>query len=131
MSVARRQCTLARPTAVTGFGYFSGRDVRVEFWPATEDAGITFVRHDIGPAARVPAHVALRIDAPRRTNLELNGIRVEMVEHVLAEPERVQNHALGLEPAFAPAVNRHFRGAGFGLNPRRLGNAGGQPGQHL
>jgi UDP-3-O-acyl N-acetylglucosamine deacetylase len=84
MSVARRQCTLARPTSVTGFGYFSGRDVRVEFWPATEDAGITFVRHDIGPAARVPAHVALRVDAPRRTNLELNGIRVEMVEHVLA-----------------------------------------------
>jgi UDP-3-O-acyl N-acetylglucosamine deacetylase len=69
---------------VTGFGYFSGRDVEVEFWPAAENTGITFVRHDIGPAARVPARVALRIDAPRRTTLDLNGIRVEMVEHVLA-----------------------------------------------
>ena len=84
MSVARRQRTLARPASVTGFGYFSGRDVRVEFWPAAEHAGITFVRHDIGTAARVPAHAALRIDMPRRTTLELNGIRVEMVEHVLA-----------------------------------------------
>ena len=84
MSVARRQRTLARPVAVTGFGYFSGRDVRVEFWPAAENAGITFVRHDIGAAAQVPARAALRIDMPRRTTLELNGIRVEMVEHVLA-----------------------------------------------
>ena len=84
MSVARRQCTLARPVSVSGFGYFSGRDVQVEFWPAAESAGITFVRHDIGPAARVPALAALRVDAPRRTNLELGGIRVEMVEHVLA-----------------------------------------------
>jgi UDP-3-O-acyl N-acetylglucosamine deacetylase len=84
MSVARRQRTLARPVSVTGFGYFSGRNVCVEFWPSAEDAGISFVRHDIGPAARVPAHVALRIDAPRRTTLDLNGIRVEMVEHVLA-----------------------------------------------
>jgi UDP-3-O-acyl N-acetylglucosamine deacetylase len=69
---------------VTGFGYFSGRDIRVEFWPAAEHAGITFVRHDIGPAARIPAQVALRINQPRRTTLELNGARVEMVEHVLA-----------------------------------------------
>ena len=84
MSVARRQRTLARPVSVTGFGYFSGRDIRVEFWPAAEHAGITFVRHDVGAAARIPADASLRIDQARRTTLELNGIRVEMVEHVLA-----------------------------------------------
>ena len=84
MTVARRQRTLARPTWVVGFGYFSGRDVRVEFWPAPEFAGVTFVRHDIGLAARVPVDPSLRIDVPRRTNLECNGVRVEMVEHVLA-----------------------------------------------
>ncbi len=84
MSVARRQRTLVRPVSVTGFGYFSGRDVRVEFWPAAEHAGITFVRHDIAAAARVPASAAFRINVPRRTTLELNGIRVEMVEHVLS-----------------------------------------------
>ena len=32
----------------------------------------------------MPADAALRIDMPRRTTLELNGVRVEMVEHVLA-----------------------------------------------
>lgn len=84
MTVARRQRTLARPVSVTGFGYFSGRDIRVEFWPAAERAGITFVRHDLGPVARVPVDAALRLDVPRRTNLEYNGVRVEMIEHVLA-----------------------------------------------
>jgi UDP-3-O-acyl N-acetylglucosamine deacetylase len=84
MSVARRQRTLARPVSITGFGYFSGLDARLEFWPAAEDFGITFVRHDIGPAARVPAQVAHRIDMARRTTLEFGGVRVEMVEHVLA-----------------------------------------------
>lgn len=84
MSVARRQRTLARPTAVTGFGYYSGRDVRVEFWPAMEGAGITFVRHDLGAMARVPATVELRTDVPRRTNLSREGVDVEMIEHVMA-----------------------------------------------
>lgn len=84
MSVARRQRTLARPASVAGFGYYSGQDVRVEFWPAAENAGISFVRHDLGPSARLPVAAALRVDAPRRTSLELNGVRVDMVEHVLA-----------------------------------------------
>jgi UDP-3-O-acyl N-acetylglucosamine deacetylase len=92
---------------VTGFGYFSGRDIRVEFWPAAENAGVTFVRHDIGGAARVPADVALRIDQPRRTNLELNGIRVEMVEHVLAALAgmRVDNCEVWVDAAEMPGVD--------------------------
>lgn len=84
MPVARRQHTLARPVTVTGFGYFSGRDIQVEFWPAPENAGITFVRHDLSPAARIPATAAHRIDMPRRTTLELGGARVEMIEHIMA-----------------------------------------------
>jgi UDP-3-O-acyl N-acetylglucosamine deacetylase len=107
MSIARRQCTVARPVSVSGFGYFSGRDVRVEFWPAAEDAGITFVRHDIGPAARVPAQVELRIDAPRRTTLELGGVRVEMVEHVLAALAglRVDNCDVWVDAAEMPGCD--------------------------
>lgn len=84
MAVARRQRTLARPVTVTGFGYYSGRDIQVEFWPAGEYTGITFVRHDLGRHARIPALAAHRIDMPRRTTLELGGARVEMIEHVMA-----------------------------------------------
>jgi UDP-3-O-acyl N-acetylglucosamine deacetylase len=83
MSVARCQRTLCRPASVKGFGYFSGQDIRVEFRPAAPDAGVTFVRRDLGDA-RVPVSPALRIDVPRRTTLELDGVRVEMVEHILA-----------------------------------------------
>jgi UDP-3-O-[3-hydroxymyristoyl] N-acetylglucosamine deacetylase len=107
MSVARRQRTLVRPVSVTGFGYFSGRDVRVEFWPAAENAGLTFVRHDIGPAARVPASIALRINVPRRSTLELNGIRVEMVEHVLAAlaAMRIDNCEIWVDAAEMPGLD--------------------------
>jgi UDP-3-O-acyl N-acetylglucosamine deacetylase len=107
MSVARRQRTLARPVSVTGFGYFSGRDIRVEFWPAAERAGITFVRHDVGAAARIPASASLRIDMPRRTTLELNGVRVEMVEHVLAALAgmRVDNCEVWVDAAEMPGCD--------------------------
>lgn len=107
MSVARRQRTLARPVTVTGFGYFSGRDVRVEFWPASEFAGVTFIRHDISNSARVPATVALRINVPRRTTLELNGVRVEMVEHVLAALAglRIDNCEVWVDAAEMPGLD--------------------------
>ncbi len=107
MSVARRQRTLVRPVSVTGFGYFSGRDIRVEFWPAAEHAGITFVRHDVGTAARIPVDPTLRIDQARRTTLELNGVRVEMVEHVLAALAgmRIDNCEVWVDAAEMPGCD--------------------------
>src|SRR5690348_11891082 len=107
LSVARRQRTLVGPVSVTGFGYFTRRDFALEVWPAAENAGITFVRHDIGGAARIPADAALRIDQPRRTTLELNGIRVEMVEHVLAALAgmRVDNCEVWVDSAEMPGCD--------------------------
>ena len=84
MSAARRQRTISRPSIVEGFGYFSGRDVRVEFRPASVGTGVTFVRRDLEPKAKIPARPELRIDVPRRTTLAADGAHVEMVEHILA-----------------------------------------------
>jgi len=84
MSVPRCQRTVRRPVAVTGFGYFSGQDVRVEFRPASAGSGVCFVRRDSQPGLRIPVSPILRLDVPRRTTLEWSGVRVEMVEHVLA-----------------------------------------------
>ena len=84
MSIARRQRTLSRSATVEGFGYFSGRDVRVEFRPAAANSGISFVRCDLDSPITIPASAALRIDVPRRTTLQHLGVRVEMVEHILA-----------------------------------------------
>ncbi len=69
---------------MAGFGYWNGRDVRVEFRPAPPHAGIVFVRGDLMPARRIPAEVARRIEVPRRTTLAADGAQVEMVEHMLA-----------------------------------------------
>ncbi len=78
------QTTIAHPVSVAGFGYWSGKNIRVEFRPAMIDTGIVFVRADLSPHARIAARIENRIDMPRRSNLRYNHIQVEMVEHVLA-----------------------------------------------
>lgn len=80
----RNQRTLAAPAVVDGFGYWSGKDVRVTFQPAPCDAGIHFIRSDLDPPVRIPATVSARVEAPRRTNLAQAGTSVEMVEHIMA-----------------------------------------------
>jgi len=80
----RHQQTIGSAARVTGFGYWSGHDVRVEFLPAPADAGIVFVRGDLDPPLRVPACVQNRIEIPRRTTLAVGGVRVDMVEHIMA-----------------------------------------------
>jgi UDP-3-O-acyl N-acetylglucosamine deacetylase len=80
----RRQRTIAGPAVVEGFGYWSGKDVRVEFRPAVADSGVTFVRGDLARPVRIRASVANRVEAPRRTTLRSGGASVEMVEHIMA-----------------------------------------------
>jgi len=84
MPTLRKQRTIARPCTVSGFGYWSGHNVRVEFHPAEVGHGIVFVRHDLQPAIRIPATVDHRLDTPLRTTLAVDGERVEMIEHILA-----------------------------------------------
>jgi UDP-3-O-[3-hydroxymyristoyl] N-acetylglucosamine deacetylase len=80
----RQQRTIRDPAAVEGYGYWSGRDVRVEFRPAAAGTGIVFVRTDLPKPVRIPALVAQRIETPRRTTLACAKATVEMVEHILA-----------------------------------------------
>jgi len=76
----RLQQTVRRSVVVTGKGYWSGLDNRVEIAPAVAGAGVVFVRDGV----RLPAMVGLRVDAVARTNLEAGGVRLEMVEHLLS-----------------------------------------------
>jgi UDP-3-O-acyl N-acetylglucosamine deacetylase len=80
----RNERTIGRPVAVEGFGYWTGRDVRVEFRPAASGTGIVFVRGDLSPVVRIPALVSHRVEVPRRTVLRNQGAGVEMTEHMLA-----------------------------------------------
>ena len=80
----RRQRTLNDTAVITGFGYWSGQDIRVELHPAEPNTGIVFVRWDLGEQARVAATLKQRIESPRRPTLRRGITCVEMVEHVLA-----------------------------------------------
>lgn len=85
MSISfRQQRTISRTARVEGFGYWSGRDVTIEFRPAPEDTGIVFVRSDVKPPQRIAARVHHRIEIPLRTSLQANDATVEMIEHVMA-----------------------------------------------
>jgi len=84
MYPTRNQRTIAGPVTVCGTGYWSGRDVRIEFRPAETDTGVVFVRDDLEGCPSVAATVDNWVDTPRRTNLRRGTARVDMVEHVLA-----------------------------------------------
>jgi len=84
MLSSRLQRTIARPVAVRGVGFWSGKPAQVEFRPAAVGTGITFVRVDLDYNARVPAQVQYRLDVPRRTNLRCGQVQVDMVEHIMA-----------------------------------------------
>jgi UDP-3-O-acyl N-acetylglucosamine deacetylase len=81
---SRQQNTIAGPVRVSGFGYWSGLDVCVEFRPAAANTGIVFVRTDEGHPHRIQAIVSNRVEIPRRTTLQTPHTTVEMVEHVMA-----------------------------------------------
>jgi len=84
MDATPKQCTIAVPTAVEGFGYWEGRDVRVELRPADVDTGIVFVRGDLPGCPRIPARVENRVETPRRTSLRSGTAGVDMIEHIMA-----------------------------------------------
>lgn len=80
----RSQQSLGRPAVVTGRGYWSGRDIRVDLHPAPAGTGVVFVRGDLDPPVRIAATLESRVDAVSRTNLVASGARLEMVEHLLS-----------------------------------------------
>ncbi len=111
MRLVRLQRTICRPVTVEGVGYWSGRRVRIEFRPAPVDSGITFVRDDLAAGARVPARAEFRAEVPRRTNLNCQGVQVDMVEHILATLAglEIDNCDVGVDQAEMPGCDGSAR----------------------
>ncbi len=103
----RQQRTIGSAAHVQGFGYWSGKDVNVEFRPAAPDRGVVFVRDDLTPAVRIAADVARRVEVPRRTVLSHGGGSVEMIEHILAALAglRIDNCEVWVDGAEMPGLD--------------------------
>ncbi|MBX3416689.1 MAG: UDP-3-O-[3-hydroxymyristoyl] N-acetylglucosamine deacetylase [Pirellulaceae bacterium] len=84
MKAQRYQQTISRRTTLTGYGFWSGLDVTVEFRPAPCGHGVVFIRRDLPGMPVIPATVDHLAHGPRRTTLSRNGTAVDMVEHILA-----------------------------------------------
>jgi UDP-3-O-[3-hydroxymyristoyl] N-acetylglucosamine deacetylase len=76
------QRTVAKRVSCTGVGLHSGKPATLTLAPASADAGITFVRMDLG--VEIPALNEFVADTTLSTNLAKDGARVHTVEHVLA-----------------------------------------------
>jgi UDP-3-O-[3-hydroxymyristoyl] N-acetylglucosamine deacetylase len=76
------QRTVAKRVSCTGVGLHSGRPATLTLAPAPADAGITFVRMDLG--VEVPARNDAVVDTMLSTSIGNGAARVATVEHVLA-----------------------------------------------
>ena len=78
------QHTIKAPVSVSGVSLHTGKLVTLTIKPAPENAGISFVRVDIGPEAIVEADASYVVDTSRGTSIEKDGVRIGTVEHALA-----------------------------------------------
>ncbi len=79
-----KQRTIRQPATVEGHGLHTGEKVTLTIKPAPVNAGIRFLRTDIGEDAFIEADARLVSETARGTSLEKDGMRMATVEHVLA-----------------------------------------------
>ncbi len=76
------QRSVAKRVTATGIGLHSGHPVTLTLAPAPADAGITFVRMDLG--VEIPARNEYVVDTRLNTTVGVGPARVSTVEHVMA-----------------------------------------------
>jgi UDP-3-O-[3-hydroxymyristoyl] N-acetylglucosamine deacetylase len=76
------QRTVAKRVSCTGVGLHSGKPATLTLAPAPPDAGVSFVRMDLG--IEIPARSHAVADTTLSTNLASGAARIHTVEHVLA-----------------------------------------------
>lgn len=79
-----KQTTIAKPVSISGVGLHTGKEVTLTFQPAPANFGYKFKRVDLEGQPEIPADADLVTDVSRGTTLELNGVKVQTVEHTLA-----------------------------------------------
>jgi UDP-3-O-[3-hydroxymyristoyl] N-acetylglucosamine deacetylase len=119
--VSRAQTTLRTSVSIEGVGLHSGHPVRATFRPSPAGHGIVFRRTD-HPETAIPARVESASTYDYATTLNVDGVSVGTVEHVLsaAYGEGLDNCLIELDGPEVPIVDgsalpfvRLFHAAGF------------------
>ncbi len=79
-----KQHTLSAPVSISGTGLHTGINVDMTLKPANPGFGFQFQRVDLPGSPTIKADCDLVTDTSRGTTLELNGVKVSTVEHILA-----------------------------------------------
>ncbi len=79
-----KQHTLAAPVSISGTGLHTGINVDMTLRPAYPGFGFQFQRIDLPGMPVIKADCDLVTDTSRGTTLELQGVKVSTVEHILA-----------------------------------------------
>lgn len=79
-----QQRTLKNTIRASGVGLHSGQKIHLILSPAEANSGITFIRTDLNPPRRVPAHAENVGDTTLSTSLGLDDAKVSTVEHLLS-----------------------------------------------
>ena len=78
------QRTLKNVIRATGVGIHTGNKVYMTLRPAAPNTGIVFRRVDLDPIVEIPSKAEFVGDTSMNTTLELDGVRVSTVEHLLS-----------------------------------------------
>jgi len=78
------QRTLKNVIRATGVGIHTGNKVYMTLRPAAPNTGIVFRRVDLDPVVEIPSRAEFVGDTSMNTTLELDGVRVSTVEHLLS-----------------------------------------------
>lgn len=79
-----KQRTLKNPVQATGVGLHTGERVDIALRPAPVNTGIVFRRVDLSPVVEIRAEAHAVHDTRLSTCLEVDGIRVATIEHLMS-----------------------------------------------
>lgn len=79
-----KQQTLREEINFSGKGLHTGLQVKMCVKPAPANHGITFRRIDLEEAPEIPALGNYVTDTSRGTTIEINGVRVSTIEHIMS-----------------------------------------------
>jgi UDP-3-O-[3-hydroxymyristoyl] N-acetylglucosamine deacetylase len=84
MSSMLKQRTIKQLVTTIGVGLHSGTKVSLTIRPAAPDTGIVFRRVDLDPPVDLPAMATIVGDTRMASTLDVNGVKVSTVEHLMS-----------------------------------------------